>query len=289
MTTTTIRHLLAILALAALLPTGAAAQCSGDCNRDGKVTAEELVFGTNIIFDATLLPQCSSFDTSGDQMVSSGEIVGAATNALAGCPIAPGCANGCTEFANGETCDDGGLCRGGARDGQRCNEDSTSGCDNNPCPEGVCVPVEGDRVRADACPSSCNIRPCNVASGTVDVRVVFTLPPGKDLTSGTFFLRYPDGIVRIPGSGGGDTVQERISVPSFANFTPNDLDYALQILLFQFDGSAIPPPELLTIQFDQCQGAAAPSATQFGCVVLDATGTDLMAVAGADCAVEIVP
>lgn len=283
-----LRHLLLAAVSVAAISAEARAQCVGDCNRDGQVTAEEIVFGTNALFDASLLPQCPSFDTNGNDAVSTAELVAGVTDAIHGCPITPGCGNGCTQFDLGENCDDGGLCRGGVRDGQRCNESSTQGCDNDPCPGGVCVPVEGDRVAGDACPSSCHINSCNSASGTVDVRVVFTVPVGKDITSATVYLRYPDGVVRIPGSGSGQTVQDRISVPSFANFTPNDLDYALQILLFQFDGSAIPPPELFTVQFDTCQGASPPSGVQFRCVILDATATDLSPVVGATCGVEVL-
>lgn len=284
-----VSHLLATALLCAALPARAGAQCVGDCNRDGEVTAEEIVFGTDVLFDASLLPQCPSFDTNGNQAVASSELVAAVTDAIQGCPIVPGCGNGCVQFDLGENCDDGGLCRGGARDGQRCNENPTQGCDNDPCPDGVCVPVEGNRVSGDACPSNCHINSCSSVGGTLDVRVVFSVPAGKEITSTTVYLRYPDGVLRLPGSGGGQTVQDRISVPSFANYTPNDLDYALQVLLFQFDGSAIPPPELFTVQFDQCQGAPRPSATQFRCVVLDATGTDLVPVTGATCGVEVLP
>lgn len=283
----TLRFWMFALVLAALVPLRAQAQCTGDCNRNGKVTADEIVFGTNITFDASLLPQCPSFDSSGDEMVKSAEIVESVTFAVEGCPITPGCGNGCVDFDLGENCDDGGICRGGERNGERCNQPPSSACDSNPCPGGICVAVEGDDVGADPCPSNCRIASCNTASGTVDVNVTFNVPAGRDVTSATVFVRYPDGVVRIPGNGGGQTVQDRISVPSFANFTPNDLDYGLQILLFQFDGSAIPPPDLFTIQFDGCQGAAAPFSTQFDCVVLDATGTDLLPVEGVTCQARV--
>jgi len=279
---------LAVAFAATLSSTRVLAQCVGDCNNDGLVTVEEVTFGTNILFDAGLLLQCPSFDVDESNTVSTNELVAGLTDAIEGCPIIPGCGNGCTEFDKGENCDNGGICRGGEQDGERCNENTTQGCDNNPCPDGVCVPVEGDRVSADACPSNCHISTCSTVSDTVDVRVNFTVPPGKDITSTTVYLRYPDGVVRIPGSGSSESILDRISVPSGALFTPNDLDYAIQIVVFQFDGSAIPPPELLTLQFDQCQGASPPSATQFRCVLLDATGTDFFPVEGADCGVEVL-
>ena len=53
-------------AIAAGSAAAADAQCLGDCNRNGVVTADEIVFGTNILFDASLLAQCDSFDADGD-------------------------------------------------------------------------------------------------------------------------------------------------------------------------------------------------------------------------------
>ena len=120
------------------------------------------------------------------------------------------------------------------------------------------------------------------------MRINFAVPAGKDLSSALVYLRYPDGVVRIPGSGNDGSVLERINVPSFAALTPNDLNYGLNIFL-SLIGDIIVPPELFTVQFDRCTGAPAPASTQFLCVMLEASDINQSPISGATCTVEVLP
>jgi hypothetical protein len=259
------------------------------------------------------------------------------------------CGNGSIDFGEGETCDDGGLCEGGASDGlacatlRRCSDGANIGdvcaneldcgfvcpsdCDGNgsvdvselvltldiglgrqsvdacpaadpdnngsvsidnavlgvdsalsgcvqvcgePCPGGECVPQDGDLDLADSCPANCRINRDCADPTPLDVTVRFSAP-GDGLSTGRFFLRYPDQSVRIPGSGAeSPQVQERFSTPWAGSLTLNDIDYGVRLVaqaeLFQ----VIPPGELFVVTYDRCAGTPDPTAEDFRCTVFDA-------------------
>jgi hypothetical protein len=59
--------------------------CVGDCNRDGRVTVEEIVRGVNIALGTSFVSTCRAADPNGDSLVTVEEIVRAVTAALRGC------------------------------------------------------------------------------------------------------------------------------------------------------------------------------------------------------------
>jgi mannan endo-1,4-beta-mannosidase len=63
--------------------------CSGDCNRNGQVTVDELVKGVHIVLGHTAADECAAFDTRKDGRVTIDELVQAVNAALAGCPDGP--------------------------------------------------------------------------------------------------------------------------------------------------------------------------------------------------------
>jgi cysteine-rich repeat protein len=250
----------------------ASAQCAGDCNGDGQVTVDELLTMVNIALGNAPVDGCLPGDPNADGQITVDEILTAVTNALNGCAMVtptptptsetvtpnptpttpPGCGNGTTEFAAGETCDDGNTLDG------------------------------------DDCPGNCRILSCPAAGTTVDVDIDFAPPSGVDLAGITVFLRYPDGVVRIPGRLGSIQVLDRISnVPENAFSQPNDLDYGLRLVIFTPDSSAIAAGRLATVRFDVCQGAAAPTAAGFRCAVDNAGDTNSVMVAGVTCSASL--
>jgi len=163
----------------------------------------------------------------------------------------PVCGDGVVDFELGETCDDGNT------------EDG------------------------DACPSNCRIEECVPTGETVTVVVDFDAPVGADVAALTTFLRYPDGVVRIPGSGNDAAVESRLTpLIGGLSATPNDLDYALRYLVFSPEFAAITPGELYSLVFDRCEGAPAPSISDFTCVVEDAADTQFNAVDGVFCSAQ---
>lgn len=145
---------------------------------------------------------------------------------------------------------------------------------------------DGNVVDGDSCPSSCVINPCSPPFGTVTALVNFTAP--QDIAGATIYIDYPDGQVRIPGTGNQIAVQNRIFLSTGDFFNPNDLDYAVQIVAFDSGGAPFTGSELMQIEFDTCDGASVNS-SQFTCRVLDAAsaGGSPVPVAGVTCSVQV--
>ena len=89
--------------LTVLAPIAArAVACPGDCNFDGRVTAEEIVLGSRVYAHLANPDACAAADVDGNNSVSVAELVDAANAALVGFPYAPlprpepveGCTNG---------------------------------------------------------------------------------------------------------------------------------------------------------------------------------------------------
>ncbi|HVO27133.1 MAG TPA: hypothetical protein VMW56_26275 [Candidatus Margulisiibacteriota bacterium] len=251
--------LLMAIAFCGALAGPSGAQCTGDCDDDDQVSVGEVITGVNIALDITPLTECSSFDTNQSNTVSVDEILAAVNNALNGCrpqptpTVRPGvCGDGVVDFALGETCDDGNTLDG------------------------------------DACPATCRIRTCTASGTHVRADVQFSAPAGVDLAGIVVFVRYPDGVVRIPGTAmDASVVNSILNLSDNAFSTPNDLDYALRVVIFTPDSSALPAGRLFTIQFEGCTGASPPQASDFTCSVESATGTNNDPVNGATCSVSL--
>ena len=247
------------VALCAALAASSGAQCTGDCDGDNQVTVNEVITGVNIVLENTPLTACTAFDDNQSDTVTVDEIVAAVGNALGGCraqptptPSAGMCGDGVVNFDEGETCDDGNTLDG------------------------------------DACPANCRIRTCTASGTHLLADVQFSPPAGIDLAGITVFVRYPDGIVRIPGmANDASVVNSILNLPDNGFSTPNDLDYALRVVIFTPDSSAIPTGRLLTVQFDNCAGAAPPHAGDFSCTVESAADTNNDPVLGATCSVTL--
>ncbi len=257
----------AILLLVIACAGAVRAQCTGDCDGSGSVTVEELVVGVSIALGTITLDHCPSFDADHSDSVTVEELVVAVNAALNTCPggttptlsptvtptpVGPRCGDHIVQFDRGETCDDGNMLDG------------------------------------DSCPANCLIHTCASAGTTLDLDVSFTPPAGVDIAGITVFLRYPDDLVRIPGMASDTAVQDRLSnLPDNTFTTPNDLDYALRLVMFSPDSSPIQPGLLFSVRFDACQSASVPTAADFRCVVEDAANTNLDTVTGVTCRVAV--
>ena len=252
-----------------------AAQCVGDCTRDRTVTVDEILTMVNIALGGAQISACPAGDANHDARITVDEVLAAQNDALSGCamvntptasptpsgnsqptPTPPaGCGNGRVDFNLGETCDDGNTLDG------------------------------------DDCPYNCRIAACMGTGTTRTVDVTFSVPAGGDLGGIKLFLRYPDGVVKIPGMASDDQVNASISnLPDNGFSTPNDLDYGLRLLLFTTDQTAlstVAPGLLCSIEFDNCQGAAAPTASDFRCTVEEALDPESHDISGVTCSVTL--
>jgi hypothetical protein len=142
---------------------------------------------------------------------------------------------------------------------------------------------DGNLKSLDTCPPNCVIDSC-VPSGTMRLTNVNYASP-VPLLSITVFVEYPDGIVQIPGTGTDATVGARIvnRSPGLGSFV--DFNHALR---GSISGSqAFPTTRAFSISFDNCQGAAPPTAGDFSCTVLEAVNLQFNNVSGVTCSVAL--
>ena len=137
----------------------------------------------------------------------------------------------------------------------------------------------------DACPKNCRIGPCTAIAGSQTATVRMVLPAGVSSVSGvTFFLDYPDAKVAISGAGGG-VAGSITNLPTGALNAPNDLDYGL--LDVMVSTGSINAGRLLTLAFQSCQAAPAITASDFTCLVKDASDSFGLPVDGVGCTVTV--
>ena len=75
-----------ILLCAFIGPTGALAQCVGDCDGDGMVRIAEIIRGVSVALGRADITDCAPLDRNRDDRVTVAELVLAVKNAIGGCP-----------------------------------------------------------------------------------------------------------------------------------------------------------------------------------------------------------
>ncbi|MBX3028467.1 DNRLRE domain-containing protein [bacterium] len=135
------------------------------------------------------------------------------------------------------------------------------------------------------CPADCVVGPCtSPGNPTAAFRVDLVPPTGFQPTTATVLLGYNSTRLSIPGTGTATSVRQRVVAPAPVPqaFTPNDLEYGLQVL----ESRNTPLGQLFTVTFDRCGGAAAPTLADLACTVLScAQGGG--GVAGCSCIVSL--
>lgn len=189
----------------------------------------------------------------------------------------PGCGN--TVIDDGEECDDGNALTTDA-----CIECKLATCGDGYVHAGV--ELCGDAPE-EACTNpgtgTCQVSPCTTNGQTVNATVRFTKPAGKDVTGLVIALDYPETDASIPGTGGAQSVLDRVTdVPDgLPTITDNDFEVQVGVVAF----APISPGVFYRVALDSC---GAPTADQFGCQVRsasDALGGDITAQVG--CTVTI--
>lgn len=118
-----------------------------------------------------------------------------------------------------------------------------------------------------ACPADCAVGPCDSPGApTVAFRVDLVPPPGFQPTTATVLFGYDSSALSLPGTGTATSVRQRVVAPAPVPqaFTPNDLEYAVQVLVSR----NTPLGQLFTATFDRCAGAPAATLDDLACTVL---------------------
>lgn len=135
------------------------------------------------------------------------------------------------------------------------------------------------------CNEDCVPRACVATAATHQFGIDFASPPGTQATAATILLAYRSSVASIPGSGFVPSVRERIVVPPPLPFlfTPNDLDYAVRVVLVRT--TAIQDGLLFRAVLDGCEAAADPTALDFTCF-LEGCGGAGGPIDGCECSVR---
>lgn len=137
-----------------------------------------------------------------------------------------------------------------------------------PCGDGLL----DDGETCDSCPADCVPLACDAAEPSVTFDVVLDVPVATLPTAVTFLVGYRTDRLGLPGSGSVTSVRQRITLPPpLPNvFSPNDLDYALRLVLGRnggfSDGTAF------SIRLDSCAGAPGATAADLACTIEGCAG-----------------
>ena len=282
-----------------------------DTNGDGRVSINELVQSVNAALNGcpdvptptptvpvdTPTPEATDTpisDSCGDGIVDTGEECDDGTQCGAGGSFG----DPCTVDADCGEDVEPGTCR--TRDGDGCQAscslpicgDGITDNQGGTCTDGTCVspnPFNGDSCSVDAdcagescddgnteegagddCPSNCRVAACEASDNTVLINVTFTAPDGVLVAGLEYFVRYPDGIVSLPGS----SLSARLSSDTLPSITATDQRYGLDVV--QLDSSLFGAESgvAMTIEFDTCGEAPAPTAADFTCTLESASDTN---------------
>jgi hypothetical protein len=134
------------------------------------------------------------------------------------------------------------------------------------------VAVCGNRVlesseTCETCAPDCVVGPCDAPGAPTQAYIVdLVQPTGFQPTTATVLVGYDSTKLSLPGTGTATTVRQRVVAgpPVPQAFTPNDKDYAVQVLISR----NTPLAQLFTATFDRCGSAAAPTLADVSCTVL---------------------
>jgi len=151
-------------------------------------------------------------------------------------------------------------------------------------------PKCGDRLlqageTCTQCAADCTAQACKPGKERAAFSVEFTPPPAPDVSTAVFRIGYRTDLLSLPGSGTDTSVQTRLTTPEHAVMAFNDLDYALRIVAARTP--SLPEGLLVTIDFDRCDGARAPTAADVSCAV-EACAASTGPIDGCRCQVTAV-
>ena len=183
----------------------------------------------------------------------------------------PVCGDGFVDSQPG-TCDDSNVCVGpNPAAGSSCTQDSD--CLGETCDDG-----NTEEGADDSCPANCRVASCIPTGERFNVNVNFASNPTGTIVSGLeLFVRYAEDALSIPGSANAPEVIGRIASPGdvFTSITPNDRNYGLVLVLFDSTLFGVDPGTAVSVEFDRCEGTAAPSSADFDCTVNSASDVNL--------------
>lgn len=274
-------------------------QCVGDCNGDGMVAINELIVGVNIALGLQPVSTCQAF-ADGQGQVNVAQLIRGVNNALNGCaPDVTPTSTATLAVSTATSTVLAGTVTATATSPPPATDTpplvdtptptatftATATPGGEPtavCGNGLLEPGE----TCEACAADCAVGACTATGTTVTIAVSFAGAPGTSPTTATTLIGYRSTRVSVPGAGNAQTVRQRITYPApLPNVaSPNDLDYALRVVLGRNAG--LSDGLLYSVQFDTCQGGGAVTAADFACTMEGCAGAG-GPITGCTCSVAL--
>lgn len=129
---------------------------------------------------------------------------------------------------------------------------------------------------------------CSTVVARQKIEVSVRPPEGSELSTVVFDIDYPEKQVALPGSRNNPSVSERLSgAPGIATIAMNDKDDSVRVVVTA--SAALPTSKrLFALEFDVCQGAAAPTAADYACTIGGCVAMTAP-IEGCVCSLEILP
>jgi len=116
------------------------------------------------------------------------------------------------------------------------------------------------------CPADCTAQPCAAGKSRAKFAVEFTPPPAPDVTTVLLRIGYRTDRMGLPGSGTDQAVRARVKPMAHTPMlVPNNAQYALRVVVG--GPPAVQSGQLVTVEFDRCQGAPPPTVADLSCQV----------------------
>jgi len=138
----------------------------------------------------------------------------------------------------------------------------------------------------EACPADCAVQACRPGKGRAVFAVEFTPPAAPDVSTVVLRIGYRSDRLSLPGTETAKSVRDRLKSSDHAIMAFNDLDYALRVVAGR--PKALSPGQLMTIEFDRCAAAPAPTVTDLSCEMVACAASTGPAV-GCSCKVVAAP
>ena len=305
------------LALALCLPAAVSADCFGDCNNSGTLTASDIGRINQTILKCgpcaggapggvatgceALVNGCAAADFNDDGCLKASELGRANQNILKFQPS--GCSPDATPTGGAEssptpaatpTAVDTDTPAATPTDTAAAPTDtqpptstpapptSTATPTVNPavCPNGLLESGE----TCTSCAADCTVSACTaVATPPRTFRVDYAPPPGQPVSAIKVRVAYRSNRLSLPGVG--PTPAARVkNRPSNTTTIVNDVNYAVEVTMSRSAGLA--EGRLFTVDFDGCTGAPVPALSDLACSVLDC-GSSFGSVDGCSCSVKL--
>lgn len=278
----------------------ASAQCPGDCDASNAVGIGEVVRSVRIHVALSPLSVCPAADVNGDETVGLTELLQSVRSFLVGCTTTPPSPTP-TPTSTSTPVPTSTPTATAVDTATPVPTATPTALAATPTPSrtatATATPTAGSSAvcgnglleqgeTCTSCAADCAVQSCTATTSRANFDV--SLAAGSEVTAVVVDLSYRSNLLSLPGTGSATTVRDRITnLPTGGQTSINDRDYGVRVVKSRT--TALPLGRLFTASFDRCSNAAAPSVSDFACIVSSCSDAFSLPVADCSCSVVAVP